>query len=96
MAQALSADSIREVTNAKQRHERTLFREPAVLGVGVGHSESDSSRPVVVVYVDKHQLAPAIPKTLDGVPTLVVPSERFRAFGWNEKAPVAACAKPAR
>jgi hypothetical protein len=32
---------------------------------------------------------------LDGIPTKVVPSEHFRAFGWNEKAP-AACSKPAR
>ena len=91
-AQPISAESLREATNAKQRHEQELFHDPAVLGVGVGRSEQGS--PVVVVYVDKHQLTPAIPKTLDGVPTRVVASERFRAFGWNEKAPVAACAKP--
>jgi hypothetical protein len=94
--QPLSAESLRDASNAKHRHESELFREPAVLGVGVGYSESDSSRPAIVVYVDKHQLAPAIPQVLDGVSTRVVPSEHFRAFGWNEKAPVAACAKPAR
>jgi hypothetical protein len=94
--QAISDESLRHAADAKERHEQDLFRQPAVLGVGVGRSESDSSRPVLVIYADKHQLTPAIPKTLDGVETRVVPSERFRAFGWNEKAPVAACAKPAR
>ena len=95
-AQPMSDKSFRHATDAKKRHERVLFGEPAVLGIGVGRSESDSSRPVVVVYVDKHQLTPAIPKTLDGVETRVEPTERFRAFGWNQKAPVLACSKPAR
>ncbi|MFL6301146.1 MAG: Ig-like domain-containing protein [Terriglobales bacterium] len=93
-AQPLAAEGLRRGASAKQHHERELLSQPAVLGVGVGHSENGSS-PVVVVYVDKHQLTPTIPQTLDGVPTRVVPSEHFRAFGWNEKAPVAACAKPA-
>jgi len=92
----MSAESFQRGASAKQHHERELLTEPAVLGVGVGRSDTDGNSPVVVVYVDKHQLTPEIPKTLDGVPTRVVPSERFRAFGWNEKASVAACAKPSR
>jgi hypothetical protein len=95
-AQAMSDATFRHAGDAKKRHENDLFREPAVLGVGVGRSDVDGGRPVIVVYVDKHQLMPSIPKALDGVETRVVPSEHFRAFGWNEKAPVAACAKPAR
>jgi hypothetical protein len=94
-AAPMAAESLQRASNAKQHHEAKLFGEPAVLGVGIGHSDNDSSKPVVVIYTDKHQMAPAVPKTLDGIPTKVVPSEHFRAFGWNEKAP-AACSKPAR
>jgi hypothetical protein len=84
-ARAMAAESLQRAANAKQHHEAELFRQPAILGVGVGHRDGDSSQPVVVIYADKHQMPPAVPKTLDGIATKVVPSEHFRAFGWNER-----------
>jgi hypothetical protein len=61
--------------------------------LGIGRSDDDPSQPVVIVFTDKHQMPPDIPSVIDGVRTKIVPSEHFRAQGWNEKAPTA-CAKP--
>jgi hypothetical protein len=91
-ARAMSAERFGRAKNIKQKYERELFKQPAVLAVGVGHTESSSDQPAMIVYVDKHQLPPSLPKALDGIPIRVIPSEHFRAFGWNE--PVrAACSK---
>ena len=88
----ISAESIQRALAVKQRHEPALFKHPAVLGLGIGRSEEDANQPAVIVFTDKHQMAPEIPAMIDGVRTRVVPSEHFRAQGWNEKAP-SACAK---
>jgi hypothetical protein len=92
--QPVSADAIQHAANIKLRHERDLLRQPGVLAVGLGASATESGKPVLVIYTDKNQLAPSLPKTFEGLKTRIVRSEHFRAFGWNEKVP-AACAKPA-
>jgi hypothetical protein len=89
----ISAESIQRALAVKQRHEPALFKHPAVLGLGIGRSDDDPSQPAVIVFTDKHQMAPDVPRIIDGVRTRVVPSEHFRAQGWNEKEPTA-CAKP--
>jgi hypothetical protein len=89
----ISAESIKRALAVKQRHEPTLFKHPAVLGLGIGRSDDDPSQPVVIVFTDKHQMPPEIPAVIDGVRTKIVPSEHFRAQGWNENAP-SACTKP--
>ncbi len=88
----LSAESIKRAVAVKERHEPALFKHPAVLGLGIGRSDDDPSQPAVIVFTDKHQLAPDVPRVIDGVRTKIVPSEHFRAQDWNEKAPTA-CAK---
>jgi len=74
----------------KQTRERDFLAAPSVLGLGVGRSADDPTQPAIVVFVDKHQLPPALPPQLDGVRTRIVYGERFRATGWNEK-PAPAC-----
>jgi hypothetical protein len=89
----LSEDSIKHALAVKQRREPALFKHPAVLGLGIGRSDDDPSQPAMIVFTDKHQFQPEIPAVIDGIRTRVVPSEHFRAQGWNERAPTS-CAKP--
>jgi hypothetical protein len=90
---AISNESIQRATSVKQRHQTELLNQPAVLGIGVGRSEDDPTQPAVIIFTDKNEFQPAIPRVIDGVRTRVVPSERFRAQRWNEKAP-RACSVP--
>jgi hypothetical protein len=83
-------EAIKRAASMKQNRERNLLNNSGVLGMGLGPSESDSTHPAIVIFVDKHQPPLAMPAQLDGVPTRVVYGERFRATGWNEK-PAAAC-----
>jgi hypothetical protein len=89
----LSGESIQRAASIKQRHETELLNQASVLGLGVGRSDDDPSEPAVIIFTDKNQLPPAVPAVIDGVRTRVVRGERFRAQGWNEKAP-RACAAP--
>ena len=69
---------------AKEKHADRLMQDEAVIGVGVGGDSADPSEAVVVVYVEQGQMHEPIPTELDGVHTLVVRTDAFRAFGWNE------------
>jgi hypothetical protein len=72
---------------AKENHADRLMQDEAVIGVGVGADQADPSEAVVVVYVEQGQMHAPIPAELDGVRTLVVRTDAFRAFGWNELQP---------
>lgn len=69
---------------AKEKHADRLMRDEAVIGVGVGADPADPSEAVVVIYLEPGRMHGPIPAELDGVRTLVVPTDAFRAFGWNE------------
>lgn len=79
----------REVDRAsavKDQHARGLMSDPAVLGVGIGAHPQNPGEAVLVVYVETGRaLGRPIPSQIDGVRTVVVRTEPFRAFGWNEK-----------
>ncbi len=70
------------VTKIKDSNEAGLFEHPGVIGVGVGASDDDPLRAVVVVYVDsgRHMRPQGIPSDVEGVPVKVVPTEPFIAF----------------
>ena len=72
---------------AKEKHAERLMQDEAVIGVGVGADPADPSEAVVVVYLEQGQMHGPIPAELDGVRTLVVRTDAFRAFGWNEPQP---------
>jgi len=72
---------------AKEKHADRLMQDEAVIGVGVGADPADPAEAVVVVYVEQGQMHAPIPAELDGVRTVVVRTDAFRAFGWNEPQP---------
>lgn len=69
---------------AKEKHADFLMRDEAVIGVGVGADPADPSEAVVVIYLEQGRMHGPIPAELDSVRTLVVPTDAFRAFDWNE------------
>ena len=71
---------------AKERHADRLMLDDAVLGVGVGASSADPSEAVVLIYLEQGHAHAPLPSDLDGVPTEVIRTDAFRAFGWNEPA----------
>jgi hypothetical protein len=87
----LPEESLKRAASVKQERETELLVNPAVVGLGVGRSEDDSTQPAVVIFLDKHQMPPQLPPQLDGVRTRIIYGERFRATGWNEKPIAPAC-----
>lgn len=81
---------------AKDQHAARLMADPAILGVGVGASEQDPAQAVVVIYLEQGRAHGPIPAELDGVPTQVVRTDVFRAYGWNEPERTACSIAPAR
>lgn len=71
---------------AKEKHAERLMQDEAVIGVGVGADPADPSEAAVVIYLEQGRAHGPIPAELDGVPTRVVLTDAFRAFGWNEPA----------
>jgi hypothetical protein len=64
---------------AKENHTAELMTNRTVIGVGVGASDIPGQA-AVVILVEKGKAVPAIPATLDGIPTKVRFTERIRAF----------------
>jgi hypothetical protein len=85
-AAGLSDREVDRATAVKDQHAGGLMSDPAVLGVGVGAHPQNPGEAVMVVYVETGRaLGRPIPSQIDGVRTVVVRTEPFRAFGWNEK-----------
>lgn len=76
---------------AKERSERDLFLDPAVQGVGIGEHPDNPGEAVLVIYVIQGQPHGRIPEMIDGVRTQIVRTDRFVAYGWNEKAGPQSC-----
>jgi hypothetical protein len=64
-----------------ERNRDRLMSNPAVLGVGVGASETNNSEAAIVVYVDQTNLArPQLPDQVEGLRVNVVLTDPFIAF----------------
>ncbi|MBS1850869.1 MAG: hypothetical protein JST79_08150 [Acidobacteria bacterium] len=74
-----SAQALARAVAAKERGQRVLMQNAAVLGVGVGRETP--GEPVIVVFVEQGKHPPAIPAQIDGVRTRVKAVKRFHAFG---------------
>jgi hypothetical protein len=81
---SLAAAEVARTRDVKDLYALALMKDPAVFAVGVGADDDVPGRAVVVVYVDAARHPGSIPPLLDGVPTKVIRSEHFRAFGWNQ------------
>ena len=76
--------SEREISAAlrvKVENESDLFRNPNVLGVGIGAAEDNPLEAVIVVYVESTQEHPfrALPTDLDGIRVRVILTDRIVA-----------------
>ena len=76
--------SLERARLAKENHADRLMQDEAVIGVGVGADPADPSEAVVVVYIEQGTTHGPIPAELDGVRTMAVRTDAFRAYGWNE------------
>ncbi len=90
-AVALAEEEVARVAAIKQHHAEQLLRgNPAIFGVGVGASDDSPGEAALVLFVDK-DMAYTAPVVLEGARVKVVRSDRFRAWGWNEREQHAAC-----
>jgi hypothetical protein len=75
----LADTEVQRALAAKEAHVDELMSIPAVIGVGVGASDTPGEA-AIVVFVDKKKTPGAIPFEMDGVRTRVRSVERFRAY----------------
>lgn len=87
----VSQADLHRAIEAKNNNKRQLFADPAVQGVGVGANAAGEA--VVVIYLESGRAERFIPEFLDGVRTQVIRTDRFTAYGWNEKLSGGSCKK---
>jgi len=75
----LAEDEVQRAITAKEAHVQELMSIPAVIGVGVGASETPGEA-AIIVFVEKGKKAGAIPAEVDGVKTRIRETRPFRAF----------------
>jgi hypothetical protein len=80
----MSAQAIEHAAAVKGRHSAKLLSRRGVQGVGVGASSVDPSQAAIVIYVIAGSDRAPLPAAIDGVPTEIVSTDRFQAYGWNE------------
>jgi len=71
--------TLEQVVRVKERIEAEILGKPGVTGIDVGYdprSGTESSEPVIRVYVANKQSAPELPAKIDGI-TVVVIDRRF-------------------
>ena len=80
----VSASELDRAMTAKEAHWRELFRDDAIQGVGIGEDPDNPGLAAMIIYVEQGRGHGSIPAEIDGVKTVVVITDRFRATGWNE------------
>jgi hypothetical protein len=78
---------------AKERNAHALFTDEAVQGVGIGEDPDNPGLAVLMVYVEQGRAHQPIPAEIDGVKTVKIITDRFRAYGWNERLDGGSCSK---
>jgi len=89
----LSTVELERGTSAKEAHWQDLFQDDAIQGVGVGEDPDNPGNAAVLIYVEEGRAHGAIPTEIDGVKTVVVITDRFRATGWNESTEQRSCSQ---
>ena len=74
--------AVEAATRAKERHEEAVLALEAVVGTGVGLSETVPGEAVIEVYVKKpaKEMKHVIPETLDNIPVRIVETGEIVAF----------------
>ena len=89
----LSASELDRALTAKEAHWQELFQDDAIQGVGVGEDPDNPGLAAVIIYVEEGRAHGAIPTEIDGVKTVVIITDRFRATGWNESTEQRSCSR---
>ncbi len=76
-AVTLSPAALNRAVRVKKQMARTLMRNPAFFGVGVGQSLDNPQEAALVIYVDRDRLPSAPPATINGVRTRYVVMDRL-------------------
>jgi hypothetical protein len=74
---ALSSTTLNQALGVKRQIARTLLKNPAFFGVGVGQSLDDPRQAALVIYVDQKHIPIELPQTISGVRTHYVVMDRF-------------------
>ena len=83
--QQLFQAAVPAAIRVKERHQAELMSDAAVLAVGIGTS-STPGQPGIVIYVERGKPHRAIPSALEGIPTRIIATGRFKASDWNPNA----------
>ena len=92
-SKGLSEADFHRALTAKEGHWQELFQDAAIQGVGVGEDPANPGQPAVIIYVEQGRAHGPIPTEIDGVKTVTVMTDRFRASGWNEPVTRSSCSK---
>jgi hypothetical protein len=87
----LSAAELHRALSAKEGRWQELFQDAAVQGVGVGEDPDNPGQGAVIIYVEEGRAHGPIPTEINGVKTVVVMTDRFRATGWKESSTGGSC-----
>ncbi len=76
-----SQSAIDHVERVLEGVRANLMSQLAVIGVGIGSDRMDSTKPVIVIYMDKTQGTRAkLARSIDGVSVRIISTEPFVAF----------------
>jgi hypothetical protein len=89
----VSGSELDRALSAKEAHWRELFQDDAIQGVGVGEDPDNLGLAAMIIYVEQGRAHGPIPAEIDGVKTVVVITDRFRATGWNESNEPRSCSQ---
>ncbi|MGA9426509.1 MAG: hypothetical protein WBV33_15630, partial [Terracidiphilus sp.] len=73
----LAPSALGRAIRVKQQLARSLMRNPAFFGIGVGQSLDSPREPALAIYVDRNRLPASLPATMDGVRTRYVVMDRL-------------------
>jgi hypothetical protein len=93
VSHGVSASELDRALAAKEAHWQELFRDDAIQGVGVGEDPDNPGLAAMFIYVEEGRAHGPIPAEIDGVKTVVVITDRFRATGWNESTEQRSCSQ---
>ncbi|MBL8150803.1 MAG: hypothetical protein JNN15_12835 [Blastocatellia bacterium] len=76
----IPSESVSFATDVMNDNVEKIMKRPAVLAMGVGASETDSTSPAIVIFVDKTKgVTPKLPKRMKGLEVKIEYTEPFIA-----------------
>jgi hypothetical protein len=84
--ESVPTDEVSRAILVKCKYKDVIMRDPAVLGMAVGLSETRHGRASILIFLQRGQvLSKTAPSTLDGFEARIVPTGRIRAQSRTER-----------